>query len=104
MNIIKPAPSNLNGEKVCPFIPPIISQGPAGVDYKFLPCIGERCRLWDHCQGDYSPKRMSERADERLLMVLNALEGIPFLGSIKGVIGSIKAKLMDRVSSGFKSA
>lgn len=93
-------------KRKCPYIQPVqtIHKLTGAMQLHFIPCLGQRCQLWDQCQGDLSPKAQEERRSSRMILILQAIEeassAIPFAGAAKGVLG----KLRERLLSGFKSA
>jgi len=76
--------------KFCPYMPPMPVPGtkiqtPQGaaqqINFKFFPCMGEPCAIYEGCQGDYSPEARDTRNDILIGSIFKLLCTLPMIGS-----------------------
>lgn len=55
-------------EKFCPYLPPVpqmrenlLAKRPEIVGFSFMPCLKEKCAIFENCQGSYSPRSFADR-------------------------------------------
>lgn len=101
--LVKPDGSQ-QAEKFCPYLPPVPVMSkmvPGRLDgFIFTDCQGEKCRIYDSCQGKYSMKARAEKSDRSILGVLKALRSFPLIPeSAKSAIDDAMALLTDPQAS-----